>query len=149
MDCYFLLQKIFPTQGSNPGLLHCRQTLYHLSHQGSPLSLFSFNAHILNGISHFKRQQLILTIFLDFLIGLYPCSLYPTYYHFPFLSIMNFSDITLSRMKFLCLYLNRILKQTKWICHKVLGYLIKIKTELHMGLRRRLRQKWKKPLYTG
>ena len=27
---------IFPTQGSNPGLLHCRQILYHLSHQGSP-----------------------------------------------------------------------------------------------------------------
>ena len=26
---------IFPTQGSNPGLLHCRQILYHLSHQGS------------------------------------------------------------------------------------------------------------------
>ena len=26
---------IFPTQGSNPGLLHCRQTLYPLSHQGS------------------------------------------------------------------------------------------------------------------
>ena len=24
-------------QGSNPGLLHCRQTLYHLSHQGSPI----------------------------------------------------------------------------------------------------------------
>jgi len=31
-----LLQGIFPTQGSNPGLLHCRQILYHLSHQGSP-----------------------------------------------------------------------------------------------------------------
>ena len=27
---------IFPTQGSNPGLLHCRQILYCLSHQGSP-----------------------------------------------------------------------------------------------------------------
>ena len=27
---------IFPTQGSNPGLLHCRQILYHLSYQGSP-----------------------------------------------------------------------------------------------------------------
>ena len=27
---------IFPTQGSNLGLLHCRQILYHLSHQGSP-----------------------------------------------------------------------------------------------------------------
>ena len=26
---------IFPTQGSNPGLLHCKQILYHLSHQGS------------------------------------------------------------------------------------------------------------------
>ena len=31
-----LLQRIFPTQGSNLGLLHCRQILYHLSHQGSP-----------------------------------------------------------------------------------------------------------------
>ena len=28
----FLLQGIFLTQGSNPGLLHCRQILYHLSH---------------------------------------------------------------------------------------------------------------------
>ena len=34
--CYFLLQRIFPTQRSNPGLLHCRQILYQLSHQGSP-----------------------------------------------------------------------------------------------------------------
>ena len=31
-----LLQRIFPTQGSNIGLLNCRQILYHLSHQGSP-----------------------------------------------------------------------------------------------------------------
>ena len=30
-----LLQGIFPTQGSNPGLPHCRQTLYQLSHKGS------------------------------------------------------------------------------------------------------------------
>ena len=29
-----LLQEIFPTQGSNPGLLHCRQILYQLSYQG-------------------------------------------------------------------------------------------------------------------
>ena len=33
--CYFLLQGIFQTQGLNPGLLHCRQTLYQLSYQGS------------------------------------------------------------------------------------------------------------------
>ena len=31
-----LLQEIFPTQGSNLGLLHCGQILYQLSHQGSP-----------------------------------------------------------------------------------------------------------------
>ena len=31
-----LLQGIFLTQRSNPGLLHCRQILYHLSYQGSP-----------------------------------------------------------------------------------------------------------------
>ena len=35
VDCHFLLQGIFPTQGSNLGPLHCRQTLYPLSHQGS------------------------------------------------------------------------------------------------------------------
>ena len=34
VGCHFLLQGIFLTQGSNPGLLHCRQTLYPLSHQG-------------------------------------------------------------------------------------------------------------------
>ena len=33
-----LLQVIFPTQGSNPGLLHCRQILYQLSYQGSPMT---------------------------------------------------------------------------------------------------------------
>ena len=33
---YALLQGIFPTQGPNLGLLHCRQILYHLSHQGRP-----------------------------------------------------------------------------------------------------------------
>ena len=31
-----LLQRIFPTQGLNPGLLHCRWILYQLSHKGSP-----------------------------------------------------------------------------------------------------------------
>ena len=35
----FLLQGIFPTQGSNPGLLHCRWILYQLSHKGIPLLL--------------------------------------------------------------------------------------------------------------
>ena len=44
VGCHFLLQGIFPTQGWNPSLLHCRQTLYPLSHQGSLLltDLFTF-----------------------------------------------------------------------------------------------------------
>ena len=32
VHCHALLQGLFPTQGSNPGLLHCRQFLYTLSH---------------------------------------------------------------------------------------------------------------------
>ena len=36
VGCHALCQGIFPTQGSSPGLLHCRWILYHLSHQESP-----------------------------------------------------------------------------------------------------------------
>ena len=53
VGCHFLLQGIFPTQGSNPGLLHCRQTLYRLSHQGSPLGAFG---------SRFSLVQLCATL---------------------------------------------------------------------------------------
>ena len=35
-DSLSLLQGVFPTQESNPGLPHCRWTLYQLSHKGSP-----------------------------------------------------------------------------------------------------------------
>ena len=38
VGCHFLLQGIFLTQGSNLGLLLCRQILYNLSHQGRLLS---------------------------------------------------------------------------------------------------------------
>ena len=36
VGCHALLQGIFPTQGSNLGLLHCRWILHCLSHQGNP-----------------------------------------------------------------------------------------------------------------
>ena len=36
VGCHALLQGIFPTQGSNPGLPHYRRILFQLSHQGSP-----------------------------------------------------------------------------------------------------------------
>ena len=39
VDCHAFFKRIFPTQGMNPGLLHCRQILYYLSHQGSPKRL--------------------------------------------------------------------------------------------------------------
>ena len=32
VGCHSLLHRVFPTQGSNPGLPHCRQILYQLSH---------------------------------------------------------------------------------------------------------------------
>ena len=38
VGCRFIVQGTFLTQGSNLGLLHCRQFLYRLSHQGSQLS---------------------------------------------------------------------------------------------------------------
>ena len=38
-----LLQGIFPTQRSNPALLHCRWIFYQLSHQGSPQKVSRFH----------------------------------------------------------------------------------------------------------
>ena len=36
VGCLSLLHRIFPTQGSNPGLLHFKWILYQLSHKGNP-----------------------------------------------------------------------------------------------------------------
>ena len=47
----------FPTQGSNPGLLHCRQTLYHLSQQGNHL-LF----HVLKSWSLSLMQEVLASL---------------------------------------------------------------------------------------
>ena len=41
MDYHSLIQGIFPTQGLNPGLLHCRQTLYCLSYKEAPIDPIS------------------------------------------------------------------------------------------------------------
>ena len=75
-----LLQGIFPTQGSNPGLLHCRRILYQLSYQGSPLGLremvsfpkipIQFPARTSNVLSvqicRLRKSVLILRCFLNF-----------------------------------------------------------------------------------
>ena len=59
-----LLQGIFPTQGSNPGLPHGGQTLYQLSHKGSPRTLervasSSWSASMWQGsfLFHFWRSK--------------------------------------------------------------------------------------------
>ena len=56
---YSLLQEIFPTQGSNPGLLHCRWILYH---QGSPFPKEPLGAcgHFcyLDGLGHIDTELL-------------------------------------------------------------------------------------------
>ena len=39
VGCHFFLQGIFPTQGLNPGLLHCRQIIYWLSYKRSQISI--------------------------------------------------------------------------------------------------------------
>ena len=58
VDCHALLQGIFPTQGLNPGLPHCRQILYCLSH---------------SDFIYFKLNQMIKCIFIfNFLAA--PCS---------------------------------------------------------------------------
>ena len=54
VGCHALLQGLFPTERSNPGLPHCRLILFSLSHQGSSrntatsLSLFTF--------THWRRK---------------------------------------------------------------------------------------------
>ena len=51
-----LLQGIFLTQGLNPGLGHCRQILYQLSHQGSP-RILEWEAYPFSRGSSWPRNQ--------------------------------------------------------------------------------------------
>ena len=46
--CHSLLQEFFPTQGLNLGLLHSRQILHHLSHQGSLCILYTYQMYFDN-----------------------------------------------------------------------------------------------------
>ena len=56
VGCHVLLQGIFPTKGLNPGLPHCRQILYHLSHQGSP-GILKWVAYPISRGSSWPRNQ--------------------------------------------------------------------------------------------
>ena len=56
VGCHVLLQGIIPTQGLNPGLRHCRQILYCLSHQGIPRVL-EWVAYPFSSGSSLSRNQ--------------------------------------------------------------------------------------------
>ena len=49
VGCHALLQGIFPTQGSNPGLSHCRRVLYYLT-PGKPKNTGVGSLSLLQGI---------------------------------------------------------------------------------------------------
>ena len=53
---WLFLQGIFPTQGSNPGLLHCRWILYQLSHKGSS-RILEWVAYRFSSGSSWSRNQ--------------------------------------------------------------------------------------------
>ena len=56
VSSFSLLQGIFPIQGSNPGLPHCRQILYQLSHKGS-LRILEWVAYPFSSRSSPPRNQ--------------------------------------------------------------------------------------------
>ena len=62
VGCHALLQGLFPTQGSKPGVPCCRQILYHLSHQGSP-RILQWVAYSFSRGSSQPRNQLGISAF--------------------------------------------------------------------------------------
>ena len=64
VGCHFLLQGLFLTQGANPGLPHCRQMLYCVSHQGRRPWFNSWVRKI-----RWRRDSLPTTVFSSFPCG--------------------------------------------------------------------------------
>ena len=55
---HYLLQRIFPTQELNLGLLNCRHILYSLSHQGSPHPInLEISSCLINHVTHIWASQ--------------------------------------------------------------------------------------------
>ena len=79
-----LLQRIFPTQGSNPGLPHCRHTFYCLSHHGSPFS--NMNVDIfLSFLPLYHLPFSPCLILTQLLLSSFSPSLFFSLYPFPYL----------------------------------------------------------------
>ena len=67
-----LLQGIFPTLGSNPGLPHCKWILYQLSHKGSPRILDRVDCSFSSGSSQPRNQTGVSCIAVDSLPAVLP-----------------------------------------------------------------------------
>ena len=75
VGCHFLLQGIFTTQELNPGLQHCRQSLYCLSHGGSPINIPQqqiLEWQLLKLYSHILRWYALLLFSIYHLLELNP-----------------------------------------------------------------------------
>ena len=64
-----LLQRIFPTQELNWGLLHCRQILYQLSYQRSPVTSRNLQKHALDCMYFLLDQNHVYTDLPPYLFG--------------------------------------------------------------------------------
>ena len=86
----FPSQGIFPTQGSNLGLPHCRQMLYRLSHQGSPfpitLPIYICPSNLTSLCSSNKPQTFL---------PQHPCTSSPLWLEYSFFSL--YSNVTSSQ----------------------------------------------------
>ena len=108
VGCHSLLQAVFLTQGSNPGLLHCIQILYHLSYREANMCQAIKNMNKCSSSDHNVKEFKNLKISKDF--KFFKCQ------HYQHLFLCN----TASAAELKCLFLsNKILDPTNILNSKV------------------------------
>ena len=110
VGCHFPLQGIFPTQGSNLGLPHCRQLLYHLSHFYAP-SFHKFHSNLVFG--QWIIQKCIFSILC---VCLCVCVLF---WHF---ILLRWEKIFYIRYSFVCRHSFVIERISFLFCSMSVGY---------------------------
>ena len=90
-----LLQQIFQTQESNLGLLHCRQILYQLSYQGSPINI----------INRFKIGKKNTSLYIVTLLILLTCRVYHVKYQNGWIARWNQDCREKYQQPQICIYL--------------------------------------------
>ena len=113
VGCHAILQGIFLTQRSNPGVLHCRPILYHLSHQGSPNTTWETLKKNIFSWRQFRNSRHIKQSFLPFCLK--------TGHKFPFVKV--FPSSIAGKRKWLFINWRSLLSpEMRWAC---IAYLIK------------------------